>query len=164
MKSDITRDRLNTRPGTIGRALLRDFRPIFGSAGHLVTSSPEFGLILSLLVACQVRRSHVPRLNGSSCASATYFVSFKKLWKFVLEILFFFSFSLFLSLLFCILFVDVVVYLLFFFFFLQRKRYSFLSISRSLLLFTISGVWLYWIIVLLLLLLSITKVIYSLQF
>lgn len=163
MKSDITRDRLNTRPGTIGRALLRDFRPIFGSAGHLVTSSPEFGLILSLLVACQVRRSHVPRLNGSSCASATYFVSFKKLWKFVLEILFFFSFSLFLSLLFCILFVDVVVYLLFFFFFLQRKRYSFLSISRSLLLFTISGVWLYWIIVLLLLL-SITKVIYSLQF
>lgn len=164
MKSDITRDRLNTRPGTIGRALLRDFRPIFGSAGHLVTSSPEFGLILSLLVACQVRRSHVPRLNGSSCASATYFVSFKKLWKFVLEILFFFSSSLFLSLLFCILFVDVVVYLLFFFFFLQRKRYSFLSISRSLLLFTISGVWLYWIIVLLLLLLSITKVIYSLQF
>lgn len=163
MKSDITRDRLNTRPGTIGRALLRDFRPIFGSAGHLVTSSPEFGLILSLLVACQVRRSHVPRLNGSSCASATYFVSFKKLWKFVLEILFFFSSSLFLSLLFCILFVDVVVYLLFFFFFLQRKRYSFLSISRSLLLFTISGVWLYWIIVLLLLL-SITKVIYSLQF
>lgn len=121
MKSDITRDRLNTRPGTIGRALLRDFRPIFGSAGHLVTSSPEFGLILSLLVACQVRRSHVPRLNGSSCASATYFVSFKKLWKFVLEILFFFSFSLFLSLLFCILFVDVVVYLLFFFFFYKES-------------------------------------------
>lgn len=86
-----------------------------------MTSSPEFGLILSLLVACQVRRSHVPRLNGSSCASATYFVSFKK--RIAMKICsrnFFLYFYFSYSPVFCILFVDVV------FFFLRKcNRYIF---------------------------------------
>lgn len=54
------------RNGNDRMASLSEISSGLRDTSHLVTSSPEFGLILSLLVACQVRRSHVPRLNGSS--------------------------------------------------------------------------------------------------